>query len=143
MKLENSTTTFVAVITHQGPSANGMPELHKLSPYLGNLQNRGFKVALLTDGRMSGASGEVLAAIQVTPEANQGGPIAKIENDDLVRIDALSGKLSVDANLESRTAAMVDLEHHHTGCGRELFSVFRNSVSAATAGASIFSESVS
>ena len=79
---------FVAVVTHQGPNANGMPELHKLSPYLGLLQDQGHSVALLTDGRMSGASGKVLAAIHVTPEASRGGEISKIADGDLITIDA-------------------------------------------------------
>ena len=84
---------LVAVLPWQGPSANGMPELHKLTPYLGVLQNRGFKVALLTDGRMSGASGKVLAAIQVTPEAADGGVIARIRDGDMITIDGSSGNV--------------------------------------------------
>jgi len=131
---------FVAVLPHQGPRANGMPELHKLTPYLGVLQNRGFKVALLTDGRMSGASGKVLAAIQVTPEAACGGMIAKIRNDDLISIDSASGLLSVSAedDLALRSAETPDLAMSHAGMGRELFSVFRNQVGAAESGATIF-----
>lgn len=131
---------LVAVVTHQGPAANGMPELHKLSPFLGVLQNKGFKVALLTDGRMSGASGKVLAAIQVTPEAAQGGAIGKIQDGDLVTIDANRSALEVDADMTSRTAEPVDLTANQQGCGRELFQIFRDRVGVSSAGASIFSE---
>jgi phosphogluconate dehydratase len=131
---------FVAVLPHQGPRANGMPELHKLTPYLGVLQNRGFKVALLTDGRMSGASGKVLAAIQVTPEAVCGGMIAKIRDGDLVTIDATAGVLSVSADddVTLRSPTSPDLSANYAGMGRELFGVFRNQVGAAESGASIF-----
>ncbi len=101
---------FVAVLSCQGPRANGMPELHKLTPYLGVLQNRGFKVALVTDGRMSGASGKILAAIQVTPEAMCGGIIAKIQDGDRVIVDAVNGVLSVSDvdNIESREAQLLE-----------------------------------
>lgn len=130
---------FVAVLPCQGPSANGMPELHKLTPYLGVLQNRGFKVALLTDGRMSGASGKVLAAIQVTPEAVAGGTIGKIRNDDLVTIDAEAGALSVSGDdAAARPAGSFDLAGNHRGMGRELFAAFRTQVSSAETGATIF-----
>ncbi len=131
---------FVAVLSFQGPSANGMPELHKLTPYLGVLQNQGYKVALLTDGRMSGASGKVLAAIQVTPEASAGGVIGKIRDDDLVEIDAVSGLLSVSAadDLLARPTAESNVSAGHTGMGRELFTVFREQVDSAEAGASVF-----
>lgn len=131
---------FVAVLSHQGASANGMPELHKLTPYLAVLQNRGFKVALLTDGRMSGASGKVLAAIHVSPEAICGGTIGKIRDGDLIEIDAVAGKLSVssDDDPTARTAEPVDVSVGHTGMGRELFAVFRKQVSSAETGASIF-----
>jgi len=133
---------FVAVLPYHGPCANGMPELHKLTPYLGVIQNRGHKVALLTDGRMSGASGKVLAAIQVTPEAADGGLIGRIRDGDLVHIDAEQAVLSVDAagdSLESRPESKPDLAASHTGMGRELFAAFRNNASAAESGASIFS----
>ena len=133
---------FVAVLPYHGPRANGMPELHKLTPYLGVLQNRGHKVALLTDGRMSGASGKVLAAIQVTPEAADGGLIGRIRDGDLIRIDALQAVLSVEPDgetLESRASSEPDLSASHTGMGRELFAAFRNNASAAEDGASIFS----
>ena len=89
------TGDFVAVVRFQGPKANGMPELHKLTPPLGVLQDRGQKVALVTDGRMSGASGKVPAAIHVTPEAKDGGPIARIRDGDMIRVDAVTGSLEV------------------------------------------------
>ncbi|MBT8086705.1 MAG: phosphogluconate dehydratase [Gammaproteobacteria bacterium] len=132
---------FVAVVTHQGPRANGMPELHKLTPYLGLLQNRGFKVALVTDGRMSGASGKVLSAIQVTPEAVAGGAIAKIRDGDTIKIDAAAGVLSVDSEdaIESREPPSVQ-SNAGTGMGRELFAAFRERASSAEHGASLFSD---
>ena len=131
---------FVAVLSYQGPSANGMPELHKLTPYLGVLQNRGFKVALLTDGRMSGASGKVLAAIQVTPEAISGGTIGKIRDDDLIVIDAEAGVLSVSADDDpsGRSVEFRDISAKHVGMGRELFAAFRKQVSSAETGGTIF-----
>lgn len=130
---------FVAVLPFQGPSANGMPELHKLTPYLGVLQNRGFKVALLTDGRMSGASGKVLAAIQVSPEAVCGGTIGKIRDGDLIEIDAVAGLLSVSAEDDplARDAGTVDLSAGQIGMGRELFGLFRDQVSSAETGATV------
>ena len=128
----------VAVLPYQGPQANGMPELHKLTPYLGVLQNRGFKVALLTDGRMSGASGKVLAAIQVTPEAVVGGTIGKIEDGDRIEIDANAGTLSVSNEAEARTVDRPDLSDSHAGMGRELFAAFRTQVGSAERGATIF-----
>lgn len=128
---------FVAVVPYQGPAAAGMPELHKLTPYLGVLQSRGQRVALLTDGRMSGASGKVLAAIQVSPEAVRGGSIAKIRDGDRIVIDTEAGRMDalVD-DLHARTAASPDLTLQHTGMGRELFAGFRERVSAADEGAS-------
>lgn len=131
---------FVAVLPTQGPKAVGMPELHKLTPYLGLLQNRGFKVALLTDGRMSGASGKVLAAIQVTPEAVDGGLIGKVRDNDIVTIDADEGLLSVaDATeVSSRPAPKSMQQTPQFGMGRELFAAFRHSVGSAETGASIF-----
>ena len=131
---------FVAVLPGQGPSANGMPELHKLTPYLGVLQNRGFRVALLTDGRMSGASGKVLAAIQVSPEAVCGGVIGKIRNGDLIEIDARAGTMSVmaDDDVLARDAPALDVSPGHSGMGRELFGVFRREVSSAETGATVF-----
>ena len=132
-------TDFVAVLPGQGPRANGMPELHKLTPYLGVLQNRGFKVALLTDGRMSGASGKVLAAIQVTPESLAGGFIGKIRDGDVVTIDANEGTLAVDAeDIESRPAPGSDIANQQVGMGRELFATFRENSAGAEQGAGIF-----
>jgi phosphogluconate dehydratase len=132
---------FVAVLPWQGPKANGMPELHKLTPYLGVLQNRGFKVALLTDGRMSGASGKVLAAIQVTPEAVDDGVIGRIKDGDVVRVDAVEGVLTVSADDDpaQREPVTRDLSEGHYGMGRDLFATFRQSVSGAESGGTIFS----
>jgi len=131
---------FVAVLPHQGPSAIGMPELHKLTPYLGLLQNRGFQVALLTDGRMSGASGQVLAAIQVTPEAARDGLIGRIRDGDIITIDATSGEMQVSSDdaIEARDVAPNEIALHHTGIGRELFQPFRERASSAEEGASFF-----
>jgi phosphogluconate dehydratase len=132
---------FVAVVRFQGPRANGMPELHKLTPALGVLQARGFRVALVTDGRMSGASGRVPAAIHVTPEAAAGGNIGKIHNGDILRVDAITGTLEVKVDAETmrtRPHATDNLSKHHNGLGRELFAQFRSAVSAADQGASIF-----
>lgn len=132
---------FVAVLRFQGPKANGMPELHKLMPPLGVLQDRGLKVALVTDGRLSGASGKVPAAIHVTPEAADGGAIAKICDGDLIRIDAAAGRLDVVVApeiLQARLPAQVDGSCSHSGVGRELFAIFRDRVGRADSGASIF-----
>ena len=131
----------VAVVRFQGPKANGMPELHRLMPPLGVLQDKGFHVALVTDGRMSGASGKVPSAIHVTPEAAAGGPIAKVRDGDLIRIDAASGTLEVlvdVAEWAARTPAVADLSASQSGCGRELFATFRDVVGTADTGASIF-----
>ena len=128
----------VAVVRFQGPKANGMPELHKLTPSLAILQDRGLKVALVTDGRMSGASGKVPAAIHLTPEAASGGPIAKIQDGDLIRVDAESGTIEalVDpAEWDARQPATADLSHYHVGLGRELFGGFRRLVGTADEGA--------
>ncbi|MBV8104198.1 MAG: phosphogluconate dehydratase [Hyphomicrobiales bacterium] len=132
---------FVAVVRFQGPKAIGMPELHKLMPPLGVLQDRGRRVALVTDGRLSGASGKVPSAIHVTPEAAAGGPIAKIRDGDIIRLDATNGRLEVKAAGEdwgARTPVEADLSAAHVGVGRELFGAFRASVSAADEGAAIF-----
>ena len=132
---------FVAVIRFQGPRANGMPELHKLTPALSVLQDQGFHVALVTDGRMSGASGKVPAAIHVTPEAAAGGPIARVRDGDLVRVDAETGELAVlvpAAEWNAREAAGADLARNQHGVGRELFAVFRQNADAAEAGAASF-----
>ncbi len=129
---------FVAVVRFQGPKANGMPELHKLTPTLGVLQDRGFKVALVTDGRMSGASGKVPAAIHVTPEAAERGPLARLQNGDPIRLDARGGRLEVlvdEAEWTWRTATEPDLSRYSEGVGRELFGNFRAGVTNAEAGA--------
>jgi phosphogluconate dehydratase len=132
-------TDFVAVLPGQGPRANGMPELHKLTPYLGVLQNRGFKVALVTDGRMSGASGKVLAAIQVTPESAAGGLIGKICDGDVVTIDSSGGDLQVEApGIDSRPGLEADVANRQVGMGREMFAVFREHSQGAEQGAGIF-----
>jgi phosphogluconate dehydratase len=118
-----------------------MPELHKLTPTLSVLQDRGYKVALVTDGRMSGASGKVPAAIHVTPEAADGGVIARVRDGDLVRLDAEAGTLEllVDAaELDGRAVAAPDLSASHSGMGRELFAAFRGAVNPADTGAGIF-----
>jgi phosphogluconate dehydratase len=129
---------FVAVIRGQGPRANGMPELHKLTPTLSLLQDRGQRVALLTDGRMSGASGKVLAAIHAVPEAADGGPLAKLQDGDVVEIDGLTGTLQVqlsEAEWHRRTAVKISLEHNQFGVGRELFGLMRANVGSAEHGA--------
>ena len=129
---------FVAVVRGQGPRANGMPELHKLTPTLSVLQDRGQHVALLTDGRMSGASGKVLAAIHLVPEAVDAGPVARLRDGDLVRIDADAGTLDVlvdAAGLAAREDASLPLEANRTGMGRELFAIMRLHASTAEQGA--------
>jgi phosphogluconate dehydratase len=130
----------VCVVRFQGPRANGMPELHKLTPPLGVLQDLGFKVALVTDGRMSGASGKVLSAIHVTPEALGGGPLTKLRDGDVIRIDCAAGVLQVrlsDAELAARPAVEPP-RAGQWGTGRELFAPFRQVVSPADQGATIF-----
>ncbi|MBA4163491.1 MAG: phosphogluconate dehydratase [Erythrobacter sp.] len=124
----------VVVVRFQGPRANGMPELHKLTPILGVLQDRGYRVALVTDGRMSGASGKVPAAIHVTPEAYGGGALAQLRDGDVVRVCAATGELSTGADLASREA-MPDPDHQR-GVGRELFAMFRDGADGAERGAS-------
>ena len=131
---------FIAVIRYQGPKANGMPELHKLTTVLGVLQDRGQKVALVTDGRMSGASGKIPAAIHVTPEALDNGPIAKLREGDVVRLDANNGTLTVivdDKEFDSRPVNHPDLSANEFGTGRELFHAFRQFVGRADQGASV------
>jgi phosphogluconate dehydratase len=131
---------LIAVIRFQGPKANGMPELHKLTPLLAVVQDRGRKVALLTDGRMSGASGKVPAAIHVTPEAADGGPIARIRAGDLIRLDARTGRLDalIDADeWASREPATADLSENAFGMGREMFALFRAHAGSAETGACI------
>ncbi|MGB0496410.1 MAG: phosphogluconate dehydratase, partial [Kangiellaceae bacterium] len=132
---------FIAVIRFQGPKANGMPELHKLTPILGSLQDAGFSVAIVTDGRMSGASGKVPAAIHLVPEALEGGTISKVVNGDRIRLDALKGELTLmvdEQTLSNRTLSVKSNFDDQTGMGRELFSTFRKSVSNAEQGASSF-----
>lgn len=132
---------FIAVVRFQGPKSNGMPELHKLTPGLGVLQDRGFKVALVTDGRMSGASGKVPAAIHMTPEALDNGPIGLIQDGDIIELDAEAGTLVLhvsDAELQARQHALPDLAASHEGMGRELFAPFRAAVGMAEEGATVF-----
>ncbi len=135
------TGDVVAVVRFQGPKACGMPELHKLTPALGILQDKGLKVALVTDGRMSGASGKVPAAIHVTPEACDGGPIARIQDGDVIRVDAVKGTLEVlvDAvEFNARPLATYDLAANPTGTGRDLLAPFRAHVGTADTGAHVF-----
>ena len=130
---------FIAVVRFQGPKANGMPELHSLSPSLSILQEKGFKVALVTDGRMSGASGKTPAAIHLTPEAADGGPIARIQDADLITLDAEAGRLEIavdPAVFNARPTAHMTQEQY--GMGRELFAGFRHRVGAAETGAASF-----
>ncbi len=135
---------LVAVVRFQGPRANGMPELHKLTPFLGVLQDRGFKVALVTDGRMSGASGKVPAAIHVSPEAIAGGPLARLRDGDRVQVDGVNGELRVlvdDAEWQARSLEPAP-QDGNLGCGRELFAFMRNAMSSAEEGACSFTESL-
>ena len=124
----------VVVMRFQGPRANGMPELHKLTPALGVLQDRGYRVALVTDGRMSGASGKVPAAIHCTPEALGGGPLARLRDGDVIRVCAVTGTLSTDADLDAREPA--EAPPPDMGMGRELFAMFRHHADGAERGAS-------
>jgi phosphogluconate dehydratase len=130
------TTDTVVVVRFQGPKSNGMPELHSLTPTLAVMQDRGLKVALVTDGRMSGASGKVPSAIHVCPEAADGGPLALIQDGDIIRLDATAGTIDViDVDLAARTPAVADLTGNGNGVGRELFDVFRQNVGQAADGA--------
>jgi phosphogluconate dehydratase len=131
------TTDCVVVVRFQGPRANGMPELHSLTPTLSVLQDRGLKVALVTDGRMSGASGKVPAAIHVCPEAACGGPLARLRDGDVVRVDAVAGTLSTTTDLAARPLAEADLSANGFGNGRELFEVFRREAGSATSGGAL------
>ncbi|TCL05687.1 phosphogluconate dehydratase [Sodalis ligni] len=129
----------VIVVRYQGPRANGMPELHKLMPPLGVLLDRGYKIALVTDGRLSGASGKVPSAIHVTPEAFNGGLLAKVRTGDMVRVNGVTGELSLlvkESELAQRTVALPDLSAGHMGSGRELFGALRSQLSGAEQGAS-------
>ena len=128
----------VVVVRFQGPRANGMPELHSLTPTLSVLQDRGLKVALVTDGRMSGASGKVPAAIHVCPEAACGGPLARLREGDLLRVDAIAGTLDVlTPGWETRAPAAPDLSANAHGTGRELFEVFRRHAGTASTGGAL------
>lgn len=133
------TEDVIVVVRFQGPKANGMPELHSLTPLLSILQGRGQKVALVTDGRMSGASGKVPAAIHVCPEAVDDGPIAKLQDGDVLRVDATSGVLDIlTPGVLDRDCAKTDLSRSQHGTGRELFSLFRSTVGSADTGATVF-----
>ena len=137
-KNNSITSDTILVVRFQGPKANGMPELHGLTPVLAVLQDRGLRVALVTDGRMSGASGKVPSAIHLSPEAAVGGPISKLRDGDMIRLDARSGALMVlEPDFENRPVQTADLTGNHHGTGRELFDMFRNNVGLATAGAGI------
>ncbi|NOD62644.1 MULTISPECIES: phosphogluconate dehydratase [unclassified Ruegeria] len=133
------TDDVIVVVRFQGPKANGMPELHSLTPILSILQGRGQKVALVTDGRMSGASGKVPAAIHVCPEALDGGAIARLQDGDILRVDAVQGQLEIlTEGVLDRPVATADLSANQHGVGRDLFGAFRLNVGSADTGASIF-----
>jgi len=138
------TRDCVVIVRYQGPRANGMPELHQLTPALSSLQGKGFKVALITDGRMSGASGAVPAAIHLTPECLAGGPLGKVQDGDIVRLDSYAGTLEVlvpETTLRGRSVPRPNLAHNAHGVGRELFATFRSVASDAETGAvSLFGE---
>ncbi len=132
------TEDTIVVVRFQGPTANGMPELHSLTPTLTVLLDRGLKVALVTDGRMSGASGKVPAAIHVSPEAANGGPLAKLKDGDMVRVDAVQGTIScLEDGFDARVPVSADLSDNGHGIGRELFEPFRRNVGLATKGAAV------
>ena len=134
------TRDVIVVVRYQGPRANGMPELHKLTPALASLQSKGFKVALVTDGRMSGASGAVPAAIHVSPECLSGGPLAKVKDGDVIRLDSLEGTLTVQVPEEAFTHRAVPtpmLEHNQHGMGRDLFRMFRTNAATAEEGGGV------
>jgi len=132
------TSDVVVVLRFQGPRANGMPELHSLTPVLSVLQDRGLRVALVTDGRMSGASGKVPSAIHIAPEAANGGPLARLREGDIVRVDAVSGRLEVLADdFDTRIPVVADLSANSHGIGRELFEAFRRTVGNSTEGAGV------
>ncbi len=129
------TQDTIIVVRFQGPKSNGMPELHSLTPMLAVMQDRGLKVALVTDGRMSGASGKVPAAIHVCPEAADGGPLSLLRDGDLIRLDATKGTLETLADLTNRTPTAADLTGNGNGVGRELFEMFRKNVGLSADGA--------
>src|SRR5690606_6384170 len=122
----------VVVVRFQGPKANGMPELHKLTPVLGVVQDRGYRVALVTDGRLSGASGKVPGAISISPEALGGGPLARLRDGDMIRVSAEDGTLSTTADLSARDPAPAPAPQQ--GTGRELFAMFRHGADEAERG---------
>ncbi len=128
----------IVVLRFQGPKANGMPELHKLTPLLGSLQDKGFKVAIVTDGRMSGASGKVPSAIHMCPECEEGGPLTRVRTGDIIHLNTKTGDLNIQVDndvFESRTQCIKGSTEHHYGMGRELFDSFRRGVSSAETGA--------
>ena len=132
---------LIAVVRFQGPKSNGMPELHKMTPYLGILQDKGYKVALVTDGRMSGASGKVPAAIHLSPEAVSGGEISKIKDGDILELNGETGELNhlVDPTTwDKREISLKTSADSEFGTGRELFKFMRNQVNSAEEGASVF-----
>jgi phosphogluconate dehydratase len=132
------TKDFIAVVRFQGPRANGMPELHQLTPSLASLQSQGFQVAIVTDGRMSGASGSVPAAIHVTPEAACGGPLARVRDGDIIRLDCHTGVLEAkvpEAIWRQRDLGKLEHAANESGAGRELFTTFRRVAGDAEAGA--------
>ena len=132
------TTDTIVVVSFQGPMANGMPELHGLTPTLAVLQDRGLRIALVTDGRMSGASGKVPAAIHISPEAAAGGPIAKLQDGDIMRLDAITGQIEVLSDgFSARVPLTMDLSANKHGVGRELFEMFRQNVGTASEGAGV------
>ena len=129
----------IVVLRFQGPAANGMPELHKLTPALSVLQDRGFHVALITDGRMSGASGKVPAAIHMTPEAKLGGPLGKINDGDVIILDSVAGTISIKASdFQKRSSVPMPQANHQAGLGRQLFRNLKERVGSAESGASLF-----
>ncbi len=128
----------IVVVRHNGPAANGMPELHKLMPILGNVMKAGYKTALVTDGRLSGASGKVPSVIHMTPEAQKDGPLAYIQTGDMISINAETGELkAIDVDFSTRQPFHPDLSDIHMGSGRELFTIFRKVISSAETGATI------
>ena len=130
---------FIAVVRNQGPQANGMPELHRLTPPLSVLQDKGFKVALVTDGRMSGASGKVPAAIHLSPESVNGGAIGKVQDGDMITLDCDTQTLTLEvseAELAARIAPTPDLSGNQHGTGRDIFALFRTHAALAEEGAS-------
>jgi len=129
---------LIVVLRFQGPKANGMPELHKLTPILGSLQDKGFHVALVTDGRMSGASGKVPSAIHLCPESAEGGPLTRVRTGDMIHLNTQTGDLNIlidDDVFENRVYCIKADTEHHYGMGRELFDSFRRGVSSAETGA--------